>query len=1096
MTMKGTVTTMGNRRTTTGRLQSLSAGASVLALLLAAGGIMAVATMPALAACDATAPTTGQTVTCDTDPPNPETDGIVIAAGTGDVKIIILPGAILETSGGPALTIGASNGASSLFISHDQLFDNQGIIRTIGNNAPAILVAPDPAPDFGNSTAVLTSVHFGMVETSGNDSPGLVYGEFGGGDGTDGTFVASDITATIATAGDRSPGLINGGIGAGQIDSDGFIGMAGHTYFVTTQGHDSPGVIFNALGDAGATQEAVFIDMQFTADTVGDRSPGVIFGATRTDTPSALISNFHAVDMGAFVTTQGDDSIGFFFGPGARPSGDFTVSAIGIHGDIVTAGDNSHGVIVTEGLSNARPGQNVQITLAFNGPLSATTSGDNSHGIILGDGLGTNRTDMNFVSSLRIGNGWSATTSGDNSHALVISEHTTLTLDEANLDALTANGTVVNGTIDSFDGFVATGAGGRAVMNHGMIYGTFTVGDGVVGNLANNGLIESAAGAGGVAVQFTGATNDIFELQTQGVVIGSVEAGAGTDTFVLGGSGAASFDVALIGSQYNGFEQFAKTGDSVWTLTGTNTIAASFALDQGTLVQNAMLANLAMTVGSGGTLAGTGTLGAVTVGDGGTLAPGNSIGTINVATLTLLPGATYEVEINGGGNVAGVNNDLVVVAGAATVNAGAILHVTPENGTDDGATYAASTTYTIIQAGTLTVDALPVVTDDFAFLDFTASYDLALGEFYITSGAAAASFCLPGASFNQCSTGEAVRALGPGNPVYDAVLGLSPGDASRAFNLASGEIHASGQHVTGQAFALFSRTLRQQAAAVSGTGGQTGAFAAALGGRGQVDGDGNAASLDWWTAGMAAGYQIELGSGAAVAGIAVGYLRSGGRVDGRRSALDADGFHAGVYGGWSEGPFSLAGSLAYAAHSLATTRRIAVGGLRETARADYWSHSVGFSGQAAYGFELGAGTTISPLLTVDAGWSGHGGFRERGAGALNLRGRSEGWARFDTGIGLALSHVVATGSGRLALDGRVLWEHAFADVVPDQDMAFAGGGSRFEVRGPDAGRDRLRLGLGLSFAASDALTIRASYDGMLARRQQGHGGSLGISFRF
>lgn len=55
-----------------------------------------------------------------------------------------------------------------------------------------------------------------------------------------------------------------------------------------------------------------------------------------------------------------------------------------------------------------------------------------------------------------------------------------------------------------------------------------------------------------------------------------------------------------------------------------------------------------------------------------------------------------------------------MVAGAATVNAGAIVHVTPENGTDDGATYAANTTYTIIQAGALTVDALPVVTDDFA----------------------------------------------------------------------------------------------------------------------------------------------------------------------------------------------------------------------------------------------------------------------------------------------------------------------------------------------------------------------------------------------
>src|SRR5690606_5767167 len=102
-------------------------------------------------------------------------------------------------------------------------------------------------------------------------------------------------------------------------------------------------------------------------------------------------------------------------------------------------------------------------------------------------------------------------------HGLVIgSGNAFALLGQDHLGASTAGGTAVNATIDSWDNIVATGTNSRAVMNHGILYGTFTVDSAVVGNLANNGLIESAEGAGGVAVQYTGTTDDIFELQTQG----------------------------------------------------------------------------------------------------------------------------------------------------------------------------------------------------------------------------------------------------------------------------------------------------------------------------------------------------------------------------------------------------------------------------------------------------------------------------------------------------------------------------------------------------------------------------------------------------
>src|SRR5690606_24970129 len=170
---------------------------------------------------------------------------------------------------------------------------------------------------------------------------------------------------------------------------------------------------------------------------------------------------------------------------------------------------------------------------------------------------------------------------------------------------------------------------------------------------------------------------------------------------------------------------------------------------------------------------------------------------------------------------------------------------------------------------------------------------------------------------------------------------------------------------------------------------------------------------------------------------------------------------AGVYGAWEDGPWSLAGSLAYAANNVSTERNIVFGGINRTAEADYWTHTVGLSGEAAYGFAIGHATTLSPLVTLDAGWSGHGGFTETGAGALDLTGDSESWARFDTGFGIELQHGIPTDSGMLILRGRAVWEHAFADVIPSQAMRFAGSPTSFEVLGPDAGRDRFRLGAGL-----------------------------------
>src|SRR5262249_26770585 len=122
-------------------------------------------------------------------------------------------------------------------------------------------------------------------------------------------------------------------------------------------------------------------------------------------------------------------------------------------------------------------------------------------------------------------------------------------------------------------------------------------------------------------------------------------------TFILGGTGASEFDVGQVGSlsQYAGFNVFQKTGDSVWTLMGTNAAYMPWTISGGTLVVNAEIPQSTIVVSDGGALAGIGAVGNTTINRGRMLAPGNAsnpTGTLSVTgNLAFQPGALYSVQV-------------------------------------------------------------------------------------------------------------------------------------------------------------------------------------------------------------------------------------------------------------------------------------------------------------------------------------------------------------------------------------------------------------------------------------------------------------------
>ena len=147
-------------------------------------------------------------------------------------------------------------------------------------------------------------------------------------------------------------------------------------------------------------------------------------------------------------------------------------------------------------------------------------------------------------------------------------------------------------------------------------------------DVTNRGTITGASRS----ILFNGTNDNRLTLEPGSNLTAFVDAGAGTDTFTLGGAtGSASFnldDIDAAGT-YRGFEVFTKEGDSTWNLTGTGD--QSWTVSSGTLQID-------------GTLTGSTTL------DGGTLRVN---ATANLGTNTISVGG-------GGGTLESTNNEITL----------------------------------------------------------------------------------------------------------------------------------------------------------------------------------------------------------------------------------------------------------------------------------------------------------------------------------------------------------------------------------------------------------------------------------------------------
>lgn len=668
-------------------------------------------------------------------------------------------------------------------------------------------------------------------------------------------------------------------------------------------------------------------------------------------------------------------------------------------------------------------------------------------------------------------------------------------------DTFVAEGTLV-GTAASIRGHI--GNAGTVIFDQAA---DATFGGNIAGTGDGNGtMIKQGAGELTLA-----GTSSLDWSVNEGSLVSSAERFGGDIAIAAMASFAFDQDVdAIYAGSLSGEGSFIKRGSARLVydgdgsaFTGTTTVSTGALIvgsdaDHGDAVLGGQIDVLA-----GALLGGRGTVGSITLAAGAVIAPGNSIDTLNVVgDITFDAGSTYLVEVDPEGS----ESDLIHATGMAYLNDASVLHI----GADG--TYNPISTYTILTADAGIDGTFGTVTSNFAFLDATLTYDA--NNVYLQLGRNDIDFCLAGMTANQCATGSGVQSIGFGNPLYDAVLGLSGDQAADAFNQLSGEVHASARTAMIEDSRFLRDAMSSRLGAAFGdatidatpvlaygdeglelSSPSTDAFVLwgqGFGSWGHRDSDGNAARFDRDTGGFIAGADAFLADWRI--GVMAGYSRTGFAASDRFSSGSADNWHLGVYGGTEWGNLGFRSGLAYSWHDIDTNRSVAFPGFAETLSGSYQSGTLQAFGELGYRIDTSSQTVFEPFVNLAHVSHRAGAFTETG-GTAALSALDQTLDATFTTLGLRASHELTIGMVDVTARGMVGWQHAFGDTTPTLTQAFAGSDT-FTIAGIPIAPDAALVEAGLDFSLSPDATLNLSYQAQFAAgtMNQAVSATLNVSF--
>lgn len=484
----------------------------------------------------------------------------------------------------------------------------------------------------------------------------------------------------------------------------------------------------------------------------------------------------------------------------------------------------------------------------------------------------------------------------------------------------------------------------------------------------------------------------------------------------------------------------------------------------GKLVLNGSLTGSLVTVDSG-TLGGNGTMASLIANTGSNVAPGNSIGTLNVLNNAMFnAGSTYDVEVNAGGS-----SDLVAVGNGASINGGTVAaSVAPGH-------YGASTTYTIVTAGTDVGGTFTTATVDSPFLSASLSYDLK--DVYLTLDRInATAFHDAGQTPNEQATGAGLDSGAVGNAAANALVALAAPAQAAGLDQLSGEIHASLKGALIDESRYVRDTVNDRLARSTGAEAGSALWTSAYGSFAEINGDGNAAELGASVGGVFIGAEGMVGNGLRV-GVLGGYGRGVYDLGDRNSSATANSYDAGAYAGYQAGGLDLRFGADYALHQINADRSVAFGSYTDALQAGYNAQTGQLFGEI--GYKIGSDmASIEPFGAAAYVRQSTDGFTENG-GASTLTAAANTLSTTFTTLGVRGSTNVDLGTAKGTLKASIGWRHALGDLSPTSTASFAGG-DLFTVSGAPIAADAAVVDAGLDLTAGQGVIVGASYSGVLS----------------
>jgi uncharacterized protein with beta-barrel porin domain len=660
-----------------------------------------------------------------------------------------------------------------------------------------------PRPRVGGLLLLMLGV--ALMPSAWADGAGGAAGTTTGGSGTAGS--------SLGNGGSGGANGVAGGSGGTGVDSNGNSVAGGSGGAHTTSNTGSA-----ASGTAGATAETLTSSATLAAGNsivgaggggggyqdlgnttgVSVYQSGDFNGGNGGDGVSVSGSNLSYDNQGS-ITGGGGGGGGHnsFYLPGGSTSATVGDSNGGLGGNAVTVvGSNvtlTNAGTLTGGSGG---GGGTAYTYAGGGIASSGSAngGDGGAGLYITGSGATVTNDGSIVG----GNGGT----GGLAHA---DGSGTPTLGSANGGAGGNGVTLAGGSATLTNNATISGGNGGTPGSEGATKLNGAGGVGVAVTSNGNTIINAGSISGGLsgdgstranAISISGSNNTV-ELQAGYSFTGNVVVNSGSGNILsLGGSSDASFDLATIATtapasytgtvQYYGFSGFAKTGSSTWTLTGSTTSSTAWRVDGGTLLVTGSLANAAISINSGGTLDGSGTVGSTTVNSGGTLAA-STLGsglTIN-GDLTFASGSTYLVTLDNSGA-----SGLTTVNGNLSIASGSTLKLASVAGT-----YTAGTSYTIATYSGTESGSFSSINYSMAYVTPTVSYSggtvsmvLNANSSFQTSG-----FTLVTSTSNQQALSGALNRIyaAGGNTLTSTLLTASDSEARSALSAMSGDLVGS-----------------------------------------------------------------------------------------------------------------------------------------------------------------------------------------------------------------------------------------------------------------------------------------------------------------